>query len=367
MFTLHQLLRCTAIALFVGTLLTATNQFEALFGPESLDWFKTCVTYLVPLIVALVSLLIERRAGRNQAVPEAPIAGSTLAPARGEIEEIARLSRQVHETANTVNQASRERLDFVREVGLIATAATQQSAATAELAANVESSALQLADSFPALVGEIENLVEATEKGIDTSSSLETAASEFFRELDHVSANVDAISSIAEQTNLLALNAAIEAARAGEHGRGFAVVADEVKTLASRSKEYAADIGDMMARVTRLQASVIEQVQQLSKHMTEAAGKSSEGTQEARSQSRAIVDSLARLDGEVRQLNGLNENQIEQMRVIGERIDKIIEGSEAAVEGSAINIGVGQRLIDLSTSVIAGLGDSGERDPSART
>lgn len=111
-------------------------------------------------------------------------------------------------------------------------------------------------------MGSIEQLVEAVQHSSDVTRDLDAKAASIGKVLD-------VIRAIAEQTNLLALNAAIEAARAGEQGRGFAVVADEVRTLATRTQESTKEIQGI---ITQLQTGAGTAVQAMERGRSQGAG-----------------------------------------------------------------------------------------------
>ena len=135
------------------------------------------------------------------------------------------------------------------------------------------------------VVGETMSAIEALASDIESASGVITKLQQ---NSDTIGSVLDVIRGIADQTNLLALNAAIEAARAGEQGRGFAVVADEVRTLASRTQESTQEIHDM---IERLQMGSREAVQVMDKGRAQAHA-SVETADKARSSLAAITNAV---------------------------------------------------------------------------
>ena len=134
---------------------------------------------------------------------------------------------------------------------------------------------------------------------IDSLDSNVAVASESIAQLQADSENIggvlDVIRSIAEQTNLLALNAAIEAARAGEQGRGFAVVADEVRSLASRSQGATQEIQDMVERLEQGVSTAVSNMAKVSKQATEGVAQVEES-----------AEALAEISGSVSVIKDMN-------------------------------------------------------------
>ncbi|MHA7878961.1 MAG: methyl-accepting chemotaxis protein [Saccharospirillum sp.] len=160
-----------------------------------------------------------------------------------------------------ISSGSRENLsNQQQETELVATAMNEMTATVSDVSANVSRTAKnadesrKLAIAGESLAAETLNSIAQLQTAVTDIASAVTALSE---QSDRIIDAAQIIDQIAEQTNLLALNAAIEAARAGEHGRGFAVVADEVRNLARRTQDSTQDIHSIITTLSQRSSEAV--------------------------------------------------------------------------------------------------------------
>tara|TARA_R110002167_G_scaffold88523_5_gene238763 strand:+ start:6166 stop:7563 length:1398 start_codon:yes stop_codon:yes gene_type:complete len=183
------------------------------------------------------------------------------------------------------------------ETNQVAAAITQMSASSKEIARSVQLT-VSAADKASEDAEHVSNIIQASISSIDELSNHLNEATKVVSSLENDVAGIvsvlDVIRGIAEQTNLLALNAAIEAARAGEQGRGFAVVADEVRALASRTQQSTAQI---QATIELLQSGAKSAV----KVMVDSQDRSKSAVEHAQTSGESIKSILASTE----QINGM--------------------------------------------------------------
>lgn len=225
-----------------------------------------------------------------------------------------RLASAVEEMSSSLEQASSASEELGNTMQTIASTAEEASAAAeesrtavvqitkgAERAAEIAGESLEKGKYLQDLVKNTSTDIQALIQGVNNASKANLESTKLIKELEKNSEQigeiVGAVVRIADQTNLLALNAAIEAARAGEHGRGFAVVADEVRNLAETSEQSARGIRNVVDEIRTQVQKVVDDI--------DAAGK-----------------------------NAVQE--IEKAKVITEDLEKVSSDINAIVEGAVI-------------------------------
>ncbi|WP_144210679.1 methyl-accepting chemotaxis protein [Shewanella donghaensis] len=236
-----------------------------------------------------------------------------------------------------LNSSSNETLEGMQrlqgETEQVATAMNQMQATVVEVANNAELAAQAAKDSdAQAMQGDMvvqETIasIEHLSEGVEQASS---ALQQLQDDADNIGSILDVIRSISDQTNLLALNAAIEAARAGEHGRGFAVVADEVRTLSKRTQDSTNQIQQMIGQ---LQTGVKDAVSAMDSSREQAL-KSTEQAAQAGVALAKITESVAMIANMATQIATAAEEQTAVSEEINRNIVNISDEARTTVSNA---------------------------------
>ncbi|MFM5707516.1 methyl-accepting chemotaxis protein [Aeromonas veronii] len=225
-----------------------------------------------------------------------------------------------------------------RETDQVVTAVTEMSSTAQEVAASASNAATATSDAAresDAARGVVSGAINSINRLVGEVHTASGVIEQLAQETAKIGSVVEVIRGIAEQTNLLALNAAIEAARAGEQGRGFAVVADEVRSLAGRTQQSTKEINEMLQR---LQGGVKQAVEV----MQASEDRSQETVQEA-SHIASSLDSMVMAVSTINDMNIQIATAAEEQHAVSEEINKnlvaiqqiVSELTRAAVESNS--------------------------------
>ncbi len=260
-------------------------------------------------------------------------------------------SEQLNQSAGGLKRVSQQAENSINEQQLqteqVATAMTEMNITVEEVSSNISESARaalevnkvtiegrQLVDS---VIAAIERLVSRIERAAEVITRLEQDGKE-------ISTVMEVIHGVAEQTNLLALNAAIEAARAGEHGRGFAVVADEVRALASRTQNSTEEINTVIEKLHRGFQEAVEVMNKSQDEVNQAVQQAAQAGQSLGT----ISTSIERISDMSTQIASAAEEQSATTEEISKNVVIISDTSKANAKGAMETVEATNNLTSLA-------------------
>uniref|UniRef100_A0A831TWF3 Methyl-accepting chemotaxis protein n=1 Tax=Geobacter metallireducens TaxID=28232 RepID=A0A831TWF3_GEOME len=248
-----------------------------------------------------------------------------IAGIRGNAEQVATAATQVHSTAEQMATGVEE---VAAQTGTVATAGEEMAATAAEIAQNCQmaaEAARRATDSATGGATVVQRTVDGMARIADRVRSSAKTVESLGSRSEQIGEIIGTIQDIADQTNLLALNAAIEAARAGEQGRGFAVVADEVRALAERTTKATREIGEMIKAIQQETRGAVAAMEE-GVHEVEA------GTADAQLSGAALQDILNQINELSMQVSQIATAAEQQTATTGEISGNVQQVSEVVQE-----------------------------------